>query len=675
MKLPLRLTLFCTCTLLFLCAVPLRNALAQEASVSRENRDKQVDTPMLLAEIKGGAYRGTTPIMFRWELLSMNKLLLSDWAKVRRYVFRHPEFFWSSDNKSGILSPDKGSTLSIEEKEALAQMETACEYQLARQDIFMGDMTFRSPIKTTGLNEPLSSKNSRSQPTRMFPSQPQQDDTAPQKDSSAQTAAEPLVQTLDDPRTGNSELEWARAQMDAKDYKGAAESATKALESNPKLVEAYRLRAAAYAYAGNQEGALKDAAAALSLNPNDAALYSIRAWLLNDMGNHLAAYEDMSRAIALEPKAASAYYNRAVILEQMGKYKQMFEDMAMAVNLDPTRYAPKESQAREKYNDLVKRGDIPDAELPPPGTKALSMSRERLFSLLRFALLLAGGVIGFLILKKLLQTLGEKRKQEKIGPDMLAHFQIEKQLGEGGMGVVYEATDRILKRKVAIKKLRAELVRDDTREELMQEARTVASLHHPNIVEIYTVLEDKKDLYLVFEYVHGQTLDQRINSDGAFSLKEAKPVFGHICKALEYAHAHNVIHRDLKPSNIMITETNAIKVMDFGVARQVEGPRQGKLVAGTPAYMAPEQNRGIIRKESDVYSLGICFYEAVVGHVPWEIQGYVPGSGKIVPVSQVVKTLPKEIDQLMEMALQPDPDQRMRNASHFWKVLNSIPDA
>ncbi|HOX22609.1 MAG TPA: hypothetical protein PLL10_04025, partial [Elusimicrobiales bacterium] len=204
---------------------------AQTRSVSPETREVPVTTPQLLEEIKDGQYRGTTPLMFRWNLLSMNKILLSDWAKVRRYVFRHPEFFWSPNNKSGILTPDKGVTLSTEERDALVQMESACESQLARQDIYMGDMSFRSPIKTAGLNEPLANlKNTQS--SRLFSPQT----TNITREQSQQTKENPTVQepalsqSLEDPKSGNSELEWARAQMEAKDYKGAAESATKALQ-------------------------------------------------------------------------------------------------------------------------------------------------------------------------------------------------------------------------------------------------------------------------------------------------------------------------------------------------------------------------------------------------------------------------------------------------------------
>ncbi|NLO91285.1 MAG: protein kinase [Elusimicrobia bacterium] len=639
----------------------------------------EITAAQLSKDMMAGKYRATTPLMFRWELLSMDKLRLSQWASIRRYVFRHPELFWSPENKKGVAKPDQGLVLSSDEQQALLRMEEACESQLLREDIYMGEMTFRSPIRTAGYNDPMSGKPSPavSQPDTAAQQprvqQEQEPATSPQPSSSGGTMA--LSQSFDDSRTGNAELEWARAQMDSKDYKGAIASASRALQHNPKLIEAYRIRAAAYGYSGEHENALRDTTASLSLNPNDAAVYSIRAWVLKDMGNYAAAYDDISRTIALEPKAASAYYNRAVILEQMGKYKEMFDDMAVAVSLDPGRYSSKEARAREKYEQLVKNGGL-SGEEKQAGAGPLKLSKSQWKLVIRLLMMAIGGIIGFLILKKVLQIIEEKRKQDKKSqPDMLAHFQIEKQLGEGGMGVVYEATDRILKRKVAVKKLRAELVRDDRRDELLQEARTVASLHHPNIVEIYTVLEIKNDLYLVFEHVHGQTLEQRINVDGALNLNEAKPIFENICKALEYAHAHNIIHRDLKPSNIMITEANVVKVMDFGVARRVEGPRQSKLVAGTPAYMAPEQNRGIIRKESDIYSLGICLYETLVGHVPWEIQGYVPGSGRIIPPSEVVRTLPKEVDQLMDMALKTDPDQRMRTASHFWKVLNSISDS
>ena len=176
------------------------------------------------------------------------------------------------------------------------------------------------------------------------------------------------------------------------------------------------------------------------------------------------------------------------------------------------------------------------------------------------------------------------------------------------MGKVYEAYDKVLKRKVAIKRIRPELVRSAyVREQFLSEARMVALLRHPCIVEIYTVIESESSLYLVFEYVDGQTLETRLDIDGRIAFSKAKKIFESVCRGLHYAHSQDIVHCDLKPGNIMILDDDRAKVMDFGVAKKmVDNDTGARTVAGTPAYMAPEQQKGFMRKQSDVYSLALC---------------------------------------------------------------------
>lgn len=257
-------------------------------------------------------------------------------------------------------------------------------------------------------------------------------------------------------------------------------------------------------------------------------------------------------------------------------------------------------------------------------------------------------------------------------------YRLVKALAEGGMGVVSEAEDAALGRRVAIKKLREELKANASdRRRLLGEARLVAGLHHPNIVEIYTVVEENGELYLVFEFVPGRTLHAAIAEKGFLPLPDCKRILAEVCRALDFAHARGIVHRDLKPSNIMLSASGEVKVMDFGIAHQTGGARHPALtqsVAGTPFYMAPEAQQGVVRRESDVYSLGACFYEMATGRRPFSEP--VTPEAKLrqcyVPPSRQRTGLTPAVDALVDWALEPDPDARIRSAGEFYKALSEV---
>jgi serine/threonine protein kinase/tetratricopeptide (TPR) repeat protein len=211
----------------------------------------------------------------------------------------------------------------------------------------------------------------------------------------------------------------------------------------------------------------------------------------------------------------------------------------------------------------------------------------------------------------------------QIGP-----FRIEQELGRGAMGVVYLAHDTKLDRPVAIKSLPAELMENTTaRTRLAREARVLASLNHPNIATIYDELQKAEGVgYLVLEYIPGQTLAERI-AGARLKPQEALSIALQIAEAVAAAHEHEVIHRDLKPGNIKITPEGRIKVLDFGLAKAFCGKavdqqstvtEPGRVI-GTPAYMCPEQARGLeTDKRSDIWSFGCVLYEMLTGKVPFE---------------------------------------------------------
>ncbi|HMG96533.1 MAG TPA: serine/threonine-protein kinase, partial [Gemmatimonadaceae bacterium] len=176
-----------------------------------------------------------------------------------------------------------------------------------------------------------------------------------------------------------------------------------------------------------------------------------------------------------------------------------------------------------------------------------------------------------------------------------ANYELESEVGRGGMGIVYCARDRRLKREIAIKVLPPDLsFRADIRQRFLREAETAAQLNHPNIVPIYTVEERDNLVYFVMAYIKGDNLGQRLQQHGPIPPVEVRRILREVADALSYAHNRNVIHRDIKPDNIIIDEeTGRAMVTDFGIARALTDSGDSRLTAtgmaiGTPAYMSPE---------------------------------------------------------------------------------------
>jgi serine/threonine protein kinase len=211
----------------------------------------------------------------------------------------------------------------------------------------------------------------------------------------------------------------------------------------------------------------------------------------------------------------------------------------------------------------------------------------------------------------------------------LGCYKILSLLGAGGMGEVYQARDTKLGRDVAIKVLPAAFVNDAERvARLQREARLLASLNHPNIAIIYGLEQFDGAHYLVMELVSGKTLAERI-SKGALPMNQALNLAGQIAEALEAAHEKGVIHRDLKPANMKVTPEGRVKVLDFGLAKAFTGDggqdlsqaptlsEEGKIL-GTPAYMSPDQARGLpVDKRTDIWAFGCVFYEMLTGRTPF----------------------------------------------------------
>ncbi|WP_265942977.1 serine/threonine-protein kinase [Dechloromonas sp. A34] len=197
----------------------------------------------------------------------------------------------------------------------------------------------------------------------------------------------------------------------------------------------------------------------------------------------------------------------------------------------------------------------------------------------------------------------------------IGRFELRKELGRGAQSTVYLGFDPQLQREIAIKTVHVSRADPTQNQVLLDEARTVSKLRHPNIVPIFEAGEADGDIYLVFEYVPGKNLAEFLRDSGALSPVKAIGIMRPILDAVAHAHAQSIIHRDLKPSNILLDENGTPRVMDFGIAARVDSPSDDtQEYSGTPAYMAPEyiENRQTSER-SDVFAAGLILFEMLAG--------------------------------------------------------------
>lgn len=208
-----------------------------------------------------------------------------------------------------------------------------------------------------------------------------------------------------------------------------------------------------------------------------------------------------------------------------------------------------------------------------------------------------------------------------VGMQLSGRYRLDAQIGAGGMSTVYRAFDQNLERRVAIKLLHREMSSDsDQLERFRREARAVAQLSHPHIVGVIDAGEDANRPYIVFEYVEGETLKDRIRRLGRLPVDESVAYAIEIARALGSAHAHDIVHRDVKPQNVLLDPEGSAKVTDFGIARSLrdDGLTADGRVLGTTDYVSPEQALGHdVDGQSDIYSLGVVLFEMLTGDVPF----------------------------------------------------------
>ncbi|MCL4451124.1 MAG: DUF2791 family P-loop domain-containing protein [Candidatus Thermoplasmatota archaeon] len=258
-------------------------------------------------------------------------------------------------------------------------------------------------------------------------------------------------------------------------------------------------------------------------------------------------------------------------------------------------------------------------------------------------------------------------------------YVVVKKLGEGGKGIVFKCTDKMLGRTVALKMIKTSLD-EDTASRFSREAQTTAKMSHPNIVSVYDIGSVDNHPFLVIEYVDGKSLDDIIGEKSVLSPSEIVRISILIGEALEYSHRLGILHRDIKPENIMISKDNVPKLMDFGLARSVDSPKltHAGAIVGTPAFISPESALGRDNDaRSDLYSLGCVMYSMATGHPPFTSKDnlkliYSHINDMPVPISRVRKDFPQDLEAIIMKLLSKDPSSRYQSASELLTVLKSL---
>ncbi len=256
----------------------------------------------------------------------------------------------------------------------------------------------------------------------------------------------------------------------------------------------------------------------------------------------------------------------------------------------------------------------------------------------------------------------------------LENYRVEAELGRGGMSTVYKAVQVSLERTVAIKEIHPNFA---TSPELIarfeREARAIAQLSHPCIVQIYDYTHDGSAHFMVMEYIEGVDLKAAIERRGRLSAEQVLAIAVRVSAALAYAHAAGIIHRDIKPSNILLTREGQVKVVDFGIARMEEGEeltRTGAFV-GTPAYMSPEQILGErLDGRTDIFSLGVVLYEALTGHKPFAEDAQASVQARILKSdpprpSRRAPGISRQVERIVMRCLEKQRDRRFGSMSEL----------
>ena len=262
----------------------------------------------------------------------------------------------------------------------------------------------------------------------------------------------------------------------------------------------------------------------------------------------------------------------------------------------------------------------------------------------------------------------------------IAGYEIEQELAQGGMGVVYVAQQPSLERRVVLKTLRRDLAEDPTLEErFTREAQAAAGVHHPNVVVVYDCFSWRGERYIAQEHVDGRDVASVLEQLGRLEPRIVGLVALEVARGLEEIHARGIVHRDLKPANILLGRAGEVKIADFGIALDTSGSSltQTGHSMGTPLYMSPEQLRGArVDSRSDVFSLGVVLYEMLAGRRPFAEES-AAGEGLVeriearrrIALRRLAPRTPRALARLVERCLQPKPKRRFASTAELRRAL------
>ncbi len=268
-----------------------------------------------------------------------------------------------------------------------------------------------------------------------------------------------------------------------------------------------------------------------------------------------------------------------------------------------------------------------------------------------------------------------------VGQTLEGRYKIEKQVGSGGMAVVFRAYDPVVQRHVAVKMLKSDVAKDEAAvKRFINESKAVAMLSHPNIVSIYDVSVSGEYKYIVMEYIEGITLKSYMSKKGALPSEEVIHYSRQILSALAHAHGKGIIHRDIKPQNIMLLKDGNIKVTDFGIAKlpNAETVTMTDKAIGTVYYISPEQASGLsIDARSDLYSMGVVMYEMATGKLPFVAEtpvsvALMQVNSEPTPPKEVNPDVLKGMEQIILTSMEKAPDARFATADQMLGRLNVL---
>lgn len=265
-------------------------------------------------------------------------------------------------------------------------------------------------------------------------------------------------------------------------------------------------------------------------------------------------------------------------------------------------------------------------------------------------------------------------------------YQIDKVLGKGGMGMVYKGRHIYMNRMVAIKILHPDQAQDESVvSRFHKEARSLCQFSHPNLVSVFDFgMMSTGEPYMVMDYCDGQSLDQILRIERRLTTSRALNLFIQACRALDAVHSQGIVHRDIKPSNLLVSEGDILRVVDFGLAKNIGGLEKlikltctGEVV-GSPSYMSPEQCTGQdLDHRSDIYSLGIAMYEALTGQLPYEADSFyeilnkhIRGNPSRMPF--VENNIPNNLEEIVFRCLDKEPEARFQSARELLGALEGV---